>query len=47
VALIAEKHMTRHALEQANDLLKSQPIDPSVPRFCSSQGLDLMEDSST
>ena len=47
VAMIAEKHMTPHALEMANNLLQSQPIDPTLSRFCPSQGLDLMEDSST
>jgi len=47
VALIAEKHMTPHALEKANELLQSEPIDSSLSRYCPSQGLDLMTDSST
>jgi hypothetical protein len=47
VATIAEKHMSAHALEMANKLLQSQPIDPALPRYCSSQGLDLMADSAT
>ena len=47
VAMIAEKHMTAHALEMANQLLQSAPIDPTLPRYCSSQGLDLMADAST
>ena len=47
VAMIAEKHMNAHALEMANKLLQSQPIDPALPRYCSSQGLDLMADSAT
>jgi hypothetical protein len=47
VAMIAEKHMTAHALEMANKLLRSAPIDPALPRYCSSQGLDLMSDSAT
>ena len=47
VAMIAEKHMNAHALEMANKLLQSQPIDPALARYCSSQGLDLMADSST
>ena len=47
VAMIAEKHMNAHALEMANQLLQSQPIDPTLPRFCVSPGLDLIEDSST
>ncbi len=47
VAMIAEKHMSKHALEMANQLLQSAPIDPTLPRYCSSQGLDLMADAST
>lgn len=47
VAMIAENHMTAHALEAANKLLRGHPIDPALSSFCSSQGLDLMADSST
>jgi hypothetical protein len=47
VAMIAEKHMTAHALESVNKILQSVPIDPSLPRWCPSAGLDLMSDSST
>ncbi len=47
VAMIAEKHMNAHALEMANKLLQSEPIDPVLSRYCSNQGLDLMADSST
>ena len=47
VAMIAEKHMNGHALEKANKLLLGVPIDPALSRYCSSQGLDLMADSST
>ena len=47
VAIIAEKHMNAHALEMANQLLQSQPIDPALPRFCVGAGLDLMADSAT
>ena len=47
VAVIAEKHMNAHALEMANKLLQSEPIDPALSRYCASQGLDLMADSST
>ncbi len=47
VAMIAEKHMTSHALEMANKLLQREPIDPALPRYCVSQGLDLMADSAT
>jgi len=31
VAMIAEKHMNRHALERVNQLLRSVPIDPALP----------------
>ena len=45
--MIAEKHMNAHALETANKLLRSQPIDPALARYCSSLGLDLIADAST
>lgn len=38
VAMIAEKHMGAHALAMANQLLRSQPIDPTLPRFCTGAG---------
>ena len=47
VAMIAEKHLHAHAREMANKLLQSEPIDPALGRYCASQGLDLMADSST
>ena len=47
VAMIAEKHMNAHALEMANKVLQSAPIDPALPRFCVGAGLDLMADSAT
>ena len=47
VAMIAEKHMSAHALAMANQLLRSQPIDPTLPRFCTGAGSDLMADSAT
>ena len=46
VAMIAEKHMSAHALERVNKLLLNVPIDPELPRWCSGQGLDPMSDSS-
>ncbi len=45
VALIAEHHLTPSALAGVNALLKGQPIDPSLRRFCQSE--DLMADAST
>lgn len=47
IAMIAEKHMNGHALESANKLLQTEPIDPSLRRFCAGQGLDPMADGST
>lgn len=47
VAMIAEKHMTAHALEMAIQLLRSNPIDSALPRFCTGAGADLLVDSST
>ena len=47
VALIAERHMNAHALEMANKVLQSAPIDPTLARFCPNTGLDLMADSAT
>ena len=38
VAMIAEKHMTGHALERANKLLQSVPIDPSLPVTAPARG---------
>lgn len=47
VARIAEKHMSAHALEQANRLLEGAPIDATLPRRCWGRQLDPMADAST
>lgn len=47
VAMIAEKYMSAHARAKANKLLRTEPVDPALSRYCSSQGLDLMVDAST
>jgi len=47
IALIAENHLTPSALAGVTALLKSQPIDPSVRRFCQNRPNDLMADAST
>ncbi len=47
VAMIAEKHMTARALEKANDLLRSHPIDATLPRFCTGVTNDLMAYNAT
>lgn len=46
VAMIAEKHMNPHALEMANQLLRSQPIDPTLKRYCGPSP-DPMADAAT
>jgi hypothetical protein len=47
IALVAEKHLTPHALATVNQLLKDNPIDPSLSRFCKEGGIDPMADAST
>ena len=34
VALLAEKHLTPHALAMAKKILAGGPIDPSLSRYC-------------
>jgi hypothetical protein len=45
VAIIAEKHLNRHAREEADKLLQSVPIDPVLESRCRGQGLDPIVDS--
>jgi S1/P1 Nuclease len=47
VALLAEKHLTPHALATANEILRASPIDPNLSRFCKEGGEDAMADAST
>ena len=47
VALIAESHLSPAALAGVNALLKSQPVDSSIRRFCQNGPNDLMADAST
>ena len=47
VALLAEKHLTPHALAMAKQILAEGPIDPSLPRYCKEGGIDPMADAST
>ena len=47
VALIAEKHLSPHALVMVQQLLKDNPIDPALRRYCQQPGLDAMAYSST
>ena len=47
IALLAEKHLTPHALATAKQILADSPIDPSLSRFCKEGGIDAMSDGST
>ena len=47
VALLAEKHLTPHALAMAKKILAEGPIDPSLSRYCKVGGIDAMADAST
>jgi hypothetical protein len=47
VALLAEKHLTPHALAMAKKILAEGPIDPSLSRYCKEGGIDALADAST
>jgi hypothetical protein len=47
VALLAEKHLTPHALAMVNEILRASPIDPNLSRYCKDGGTDAMADAST
>jgi hypothetical protein len=47
IALLAEKHLTPHALAMANEILAAYPIDPDLSRYCKEGGIDAMADAST
>jgi hypothetical protein len=47
VALLAEKHLTPHALAMTKKILADGPIDPSLSRYCKEGGVDAMADGST
>jgi hypothetical protein len=47
VALLAEKHLTPHALAMARKILAEGPIDPALSRYCKEGGIDAMSDAST
>jgi len=47
VALLAEKHLTPHALAMAKKILADGPIDPSLSRYCKEGGTDPLADAST
>ena len=47
VALLAEKHLTAHALAMAKKILAEGPIDPGLNRYCKEGGTDALADAST
>jgi hypothetical protein len=47
VALIAEQNLNSHARTMVNQILMSNPIDPSLNRFCQPVATDPMVDAST
>jgi hypothetical protein len=47
VALIAEKHLNAHAAAMVNQLLRGNPIDPALARYCQPVSSDPMVDAST
>jgi len=47
IALLAEKHLTPHALATVQEILNSNPINPDMKRICKERSLDAMADSST
>lgn len=47
VALIAERHLTPHALAMVKQILSDGPIDPSLSRYCKEGPADPIADAST
>lgn len=47
VAYLAEKHLTPEARQMVDALLRENPIDPQMKRYCGNVGLDAMADSAT
>jgi hypothetical protein len=47
ISLLAEKHLTPHALTMVKKILAEGPIDPSLSRYCKEGGLDALADAST
>jgi hypothetical protein len=40
IALLAEKHLTQHALAMAKRILADSPIDPTLSRYCKEGSTD-------
>jgi len=47
VALIAKAHLTPQALSMVEQILRDNPIDPALQRYCPDPALDPMADAST
>jgi S1/P1 Nuclease len=47
VALVAERHLSPAAKAMVFDLLNSNPVDPTLDRYCKDQGPDAMTNAST
>jgi len=47
IALIAEMHLSPRALAAVNELLKDNPIDPKLNRYCKPVSTDPMADAAT
>lgn len=47
IALIAEIHLSPNALAMVNKILKDNPIDPKLSRYCKPVSTDLMADAAT
>ena len=47
VALLAEKHLSPHALEMVKQILAASPIDPALSRYGKEGGIDAMADAAT
>ncbi len=47
IALLAEKHLTPHALATAKQVLAASAIDPSLSRYCKEGASDPLADAST
>jgi hypothetical protein len=47
IALIARAHLTPEASAAVDSLLRNNPIDPALNRYCKDRPADLLADSST
>src|SRR5947209_798904 len=47
IAYLAEKHLTPEARQMVDTLLRDNPIDPQLKRYCGNVGLDARADAAT